>query len=77
MKIKNPVLVYKTVEAVYELDIEGTKVRVKYTYDVGDEQMGGWSYNLSPCYVGLNEDEIAELDNEVADILCEIAEEYK
>jgi hypothetical protein len=72
MRIKDPVLVYKTVEAVYELDVEGKKIRATYTYDIGDEQAGGWSYDLEPCYVDLTEEEIEDLEEEFADVILDI-----
>jgi hypothetical protein len=72
MRIKDPVLVYKTVEAVYELDVEGKKIRATYAYDIGDEQAGGWSYDLEPCYVDLTEEEIEDLEEEFADVILDI-----
>lgn len=63
-RIKDPVLKKKVVYALYEVDVEGTKIDVKYTNDDSDYGNLGWSYDLSPCYEGLDEDEILELEDE-------------
>jgi hypothetical protein len=72
MRIKDPVLVYKTVKAVYELDVEGKKVEVTYYYDMDNEQAGGWHYDLEPCCVDLTEEEIEDLEEEFADVVLSI-----
>ena len=71
MRIKNPTLVDKKLTEVYEVDVEGTKVIATYTYDMGNEQAGGWDYDLEPCFVDLDDDEIAELEDEFYIALCE------
>jgi hypothetical protein len=72
MKIKDPTLLYKSVHAEYEVDVEGTKVPVTYRYDMNDEQAGGWQYDLSPCFVDLTDDEIADLEEEFASVILEL-----
>jgi hypothetical protein len=72
MRIKDPTLIYKQVNAVYEVDVEGKKIRATYSYDIGDEQAGGWSYDLTPCYVDLTEEEIQDLEDEFADVILDI-----
>ena len=69
MKIKNPVLLEKQVNAVYEVDVEGIKIQVTYNYSLEDEMNGGWDYDLSPCYEGLTDDEIEELESEFEIVL--------
>jgi len=64
MKIKNPTLIYKRLQEVYEVDVEGTKVIATYTYDMDNEQSGGWDYDLEPCFVDLEDDEIDDLEEE-------------
>ena len=64
MKIKDPVLLSKQVVALYEVDVEGKKIQVTYSYDMDDEGKGGWEWDLTPCYVGLTEDEILDLEEE-------------
>jgi hypothetical protein len=71
MKIKNPTLIYKRLQEVYEVDVEGTKVIATYTYDMDNEQAGGWEYDLEPCYVDLDDDEIDELEEEFYQVLME------
>lgn len=71
MRIKNPTLIDKKLTEVYEVDVEGTKVIATYTYDMDNEQAGGWDYDLEPCYVDLDDDEIAELEDEFYIALCE------
>ncbi len=71
MKIKNPTLIDKKLTEVYEVDVEGTKVIATYTYDMTNEQSGGWDYDLEPCYVGLDDDEIDELEEEFYQVLME------
>ena len=69
MKIKDGVLVEKKVFAVFEFDVEGTKVEAVYSYEFPDEVRSGWEYDLSPCYVGLTDDEIDELEDEFAEVI--------
>ena len=64
MKIKNPTLISKKLTEVYEVDVEGTKVIATYTYDMDNEQSGGWDYDLEPCFVDLEDDEIEDLEEE-------------
>jgi hypothetical protein len=71
MRIKDPTLISKTIHASYEVDVEGTKIYVEYRYDMDNEQAGGWKYDLSPCYVDLDEDEIRELEEEFASVILE------
>jgi hypothetical protein len=72
-KIKNPLLLsteHYGYQKVYEVDVEGTKVLATYTYDGEYEERSGWNYDLTPCYVGLDEDEIQELEDEFYEALC-------
>ena len=74
-KIKNPLLLsteHYGYQKVYEVDVEGTKVLATYTYDGEYEERSGWNYDLTPCYVGLDEDQIQELEDEFYEVLCEI-----
>ena len=64
MKIKDPVLISKTVSAVYSVDVDGTKIEVTYGYNMDDEGKGGWDYDLEPLYEGLSDEEINELEEE-------------
>ena len=73
-KIKNPLLLsteHRGYQKVYEVDVEGTKVLATYTYDGEYEERSGWDYDLTPCYVGLDEGEIRELEDEFYEALCE------
>ena len=73
-KIKNPTLIHATYGSyrkVYEVDVEGTKILATYVYDGEEEHRSGWDYDLTPCYVGLDEDEIQELEDEFYEALCE------
>ena len=73
-KIKNPTLIHSTYGSyrkVYEVDVEGTKILATYVYDGEEEHRSGWDYDLTPCYVGLDEDEIQELEDEFYEALCE------
>ena len=72
MRIKNPVLISKQVVAVYEVDVEGTKIEVFYSYNMDDEGKGGWDWDLSPCYEGLTDSEILELDDEFEEIISNL-----
>jgi len=72
MKIKNPVLLSKEVVAVYEVDVDGTKVKVFYSYDIDDEGKGSWDWDLTPCYEGLTEEEIQDLEEEFEIVISDI-----
>jgi hypothetical protein len=72
MKIKEPVLVYKKVNITYVVDVEGQEVVATYTYDICDEMNGGWDYDLSPCYEGLNDDEILDLEEEFEIVILDL-----
>jgi hypothetical protein len=73
MRIKDPTLIDKRCTAEYEIDVEGTKVRAYYNYDSNNEMNGGWEYDLSPCYVDLDEDEIQELEDEFCNVIYDIS----
>ena len=64
-RVKEPVLVGMVVRKAYVIDIEGTKINAYYNYDMDNEQASGWAYDLTPCYVDLDEDEILDLEEEV------------
>lgn len=64
-RVKEPVLVNMVVQKCYVIDIEGTKINAYYNYDMDNEQASGWQYDLTPCYVDLDEDEILDLEEEV------------
>jgi hypothetical protein len=64
-RVKEPVLVSMVVRKAYVIDIEGTKINAYYNYDMDNEQASGWEYDLTPCYVDLDEDEIFDLEEEV------------
>ena len=64
MKIKDPVLVYKTVNATWIVDVDGTKIEVVYWYNLDEMQEGGWDYDLTSCYENLTEEEIEDLEEE-------------
>lgn len=72
MKIKKPVLVSKEIVSVYEVDVEGTKIPVFYSYSMDDEGKGGFDWDLSPCYEGLTKSQILELDDEFEEVIAEI-----
>jgi len=72
MKIKDPVLVSKQITSVYEVDVEGHKVEVSYWYNMDDEGKGGWDWDLSPCYEGLTEDEIQDLEIEFEEVISNL-----
>ncbi len=72
MKIKDPVLVSKTVNATYIVDVEGKKVEVTYWYALDDEGKGWWDYDLEPCYVGLTDEEIEDLEEEFGIVIGDI-----
>ena len=74
-KIKEPLLIseeHSGYRKVYEIDIEGTKIIATYTYDGEYEERSGWEYDLTPCYVDLDEDEILDLEEEVHVMLNDI-----
>lgn len=64
MKIKDPVLVYKTVNATWIVDVGGTKIEVVYWYNLDEMHEGGWDYDLTPCYENLTDEEIEDLEEE-------------
>ena len=70
MKIKT-CLIDKIVKEIYEVDVEGTLVIATYCYEMENEQAGGWDYDLTPCYEGLDEDEISDLEDDFYEALCE------
>jgi len=72
MKIETPVLVSKQIVSVYEVKVGGKKIEVFYSYDMDDEGKGGWDWDLSPCYEGLNENQIQELDDEFEEVIAEL-----
>ena len=69
MKIKNPVLIEKQVNAIYEFDVEGVKIEATYTNNGETDECNGWEYDLSPCHEGLTDDEIEELEDEFVIVL--------
>ena len=71
-RVKEPVLVGMVVKKAYVIDIEGTKINAYYNYDMDNEQASGWEYDLTPCYVDLDEDEILDLEEEVHVMLNDI-----
>jgi hypothetical protein len=70
-KIKDPRLIEELIYAVYEIDVEGTKVIAYYNNDP-DSDFNGWKYDLTPCFVDLTEDEIQELEEDFDQVLCEL-----
>ena len=72
MKIETPVLVSKQITSVYEVKVGGKRSEGCYSYDMDDEGKGGWDWDLSPCYKGLTEDEIQELDDEFEEVLSNL-----
>jgi hypothetical protein len=72
MKIKDPVLVYKRVEATYEVDVEDQRIIVNYSYDMDNEADGGWDYDLRPCFVDLTDEEIEDLEEEFFSVLTDL-----
>ena len=72
MRIKDPVLVSKTVNAIYIVDVDGKKIEVTYWYNLDNEGQGGWDYDLEPCYVDLTEEEIEDLEEEFENIIADI-----
>jgi hypothetical protein len=74
-KIKKPTLIHATYNSyrkVYEVDVEGTKILATYVYDAEDKQRSGWDYDLTRCFVGLDEEEIQELEDDFHEALCEV-----
>ena len=72
MKIKDPVLLSKKVLAVYEVDVDGSKIEVTYSYDMDNEQAGGWDYDLD-CFVEeLSDDEMEDLEEEFSAVILDI-----
>ena len=72
MKIKDPVLLSKTVNATFIVDVEGKKVEVTYWYNLDEEGKGGWDYDLEPCYEGLTDEEIEDLEEQFEDVIGDI-----
>ena len=72
MRIKEPVLIEKQVYAIYEVDVEGVKIQATYTNNGETDESNGWNYDLSPCFEGLDDDEIAELEDEFTIVLYEL-----
>jgi hypothetical protein len=72
MKIKDPVLLSEQVVKVYEVDVEGEKIQVYYSYDMDEEGKGGWDWDLSPCYLGLTDEEIQDLDDEFEEVISNL-----
>jgi len=70
MKIKIA-LIDKVLEEVYKADVEGTEVIATYVYDMNNEQAGGWQFDLTPCFVDLDDHEIEELEGEFYNALLE------
>ena len=71
MRIKEPRLVEKLIYAVYEVDVEGTKVTAYYNNDP-DSDFNGWKYDLEPCYADMTDEEIREFEDEFYEVLCAI-----
>jgi hypothetical protein len=72
MKIKDPVLLSEQVVKIYEVDVEGKKIQVYYSYDMDEEGKGGWDWDLSPCYLGLTDEEIQDLDDEFEEVISNL-----
>jgi hypothetical protein len=72
MKIKDPVLISKRQVAIYEVDVDGTKIEVTYVYDLDEEGKGFWEYSLDCLTDDLSEDEIEDLENEFAEVISDI-----
>jgi len=72
MKIKEPVLLSKQQVAIYEVDVNGTMIQVTYAYDLDELGMGHWEYDLEPCYEGLSEEEIENLEEEFEEVIADI-----
>ena len=72
MRIKDPVAIEKRINAIYIVDVEGTQIEVIYSYDLNNEGHGGWDYDLTPCYEGLTDEEIEDLEEEFSSVILEI-----
>ena len=72
MIIKDPVLISKEVIAVYEVDVGGVLIPVTYSYADDAEGKGWWDYSLVPAYGSLDEDEIADLEEQFEDVISDI-----
>ena len=72
MKIKDPVLLLKQHVAVYEVDVEGTKIEVTYVYDLDEEGKGYWDYSLDCFAEDLSDDEMEDLEDEFAEVISQI-----
>ena len=73
-RIKDTLLINQTFgsyQKVYEVDVEGKKVIATYTYDGEYEERSVWEYDLTPCCVELDEDEVRELEDEFYEVLCQ------
>ena len=72
MKIKDPVLVSKKQVAIYEVDVDGTKIEVTYVYDLDEEGKGYWDYSLDCFIEDLSDDEMEDLEDEFAEVISQI-----
>jgi len=72
MKIKNPVLLSKKQWAIYEVDVDGTKIEVTYVYDLDEEGKGFWDYSLDCFADELSDDEMEDLEDEFAEVISQI-----
>jgi hypothetical protein len=72
MRIKEPVLFGKQKSAIYIVDVEGKKIEATYYYDLNNEFGSGWEYDLTPCYVGLTDEEIEDLEDEFSNVILNI-----
>jgi hypothetical protein len=72
MNIKEPVLIEKQVYAIYEVDVEGVKIQATYTNNGETDEANGWDYDLSPCFEGLDDDEIEDLEEEFLVMLYDL-----
>ena len=72
MKIKDPVLILKKQVAIYEVDVEGTKIEVTYVYDLDKEGKGFWDYSLDCFIEDLSDDEMEDLEDEFAEVISQI-----
>jgi hypothetical protein len=76
-KIKEPKLisqVFGSYQKEYEVDVEGKKIIATYTYDGQYEEHSGWEYDLTPCFEGLDENEILELEDDFYEALSGIGD---
>jgi len=72
MIIKDPVLISKEVIAVYEVDVGGVLIPVTYCYGDDAEGKGYWEYSLVPAYGNLDEEGIADLEEEFESVIEDI-----